>query len=71
VPLFWRLGAAVFGAAGNVYPDLAHVGADNLKAAGGLGLRINVGSRNPVNIRVDVALAPGSAGIYLMIGEAI
>jgi outer membrane protein assembly factor BamA len=71
VPLFWRLGAAVFGAAGNVFPDFAHVGDDNLKAAGGLGLRLNVGGRNPVNIRLDGALAPGSSGIYLTIGEAI
>jgi outer membrane protein assembly factor BamA len=71
VPLFWRLGAAVFGAAGNVFPDLAHVGGDNLKAAGGLGLRLNVGRRNPVNIRLDGAMASGSAGVYLVIGEAI
>jgi hypothetical protein len=71
VPLFWRLGAAVFGAVGNVYPDLAHVGGDNLKAAGGLGLRLNVGRRNPVNIRLDVARAPDSTGVYLVIGEAI
>jgi outer membrane protein assembly factor BamA len=71
VPLFWRLGAAVFGATGNVFPDLAHVGGANLKAAGGLGLRLNVGSRSPVNIRLDGALASGSAGVYLVIGEAI
>jgi hypothetical protein len=71
VPLFWRLGAAVFGAVGNVYPDLAHVDGDHLKAAGGLGLRLNVGRRNPVNIRLDVARAPGSTGVYLVIGEAI
>lgn len=71
VPLFWRLGAAVFGATGNVFPDLAHVGGENLKAAGGLGLRLNVASRNPVNIRLDGGLAPGSSGVYLLIGEAI
>ena len=71
VPLFWRLGAAAFGAVGNVYPDLAHVDGDNLKPAGGLGLRLNVGRRNPVNIRLDGAIAPGSAGVYLVIGEAI
>jgi len=71
VPLFWRLGAAVFGGVGNVYPDLAHVDGDNLKGAGGLGLRFNVGRRNPVNIRLDGAIAPGSAGVYLVIGEAI
>ncbi len=71
VPLFWRLGAAAFGAVGNVYPDLANVDGDNLKPAGGLGLRLNVGRRNPVNIRLDGAIAPGSAGVYLVIGEAI
>jgi hypothetical protein len=71
MPLFWRLEAAAFGAVGNVYPDLAHVDGDNLKPAGGLGLRLNVGRRNPVNIRLDGAIAPGSAGVYLVIGEAI
>jgi outer membrane protein assembly factor BamA len=71
VPLFWRLGAALFGATGDVFPDLAHVGGENLKAAGGLGLRINVASRNPVNIRLDGAFASGSSGVYLVIGEAI
>lgn len=71
VPLSWRLGAAVFGAAGNVFPDLAHAGGDRLKGAGGLGLRLNVGSRSPINIRLDGALASGSAGAYLVIGEAI
>jgi hypothetical protein len=30
-----------------------------------------VGRRNPVNIRLDGAIAPGSAGVYLVIGEAI
>jgi hypothetical protein len=71
VPLFWRLGATVFGAVGNVYPDLAHVDGDNLKAAGGPGLRLNVGRRNPVNIRLDVARAPAPPASTLVIGEAI
>jgi outer membrane protein assembly factor BamA len=71
VPLFWRLGAAVFGAAGNVFPDVEHVGGHNLKTAGGLGLRLNVAKENPLNIRLDAALAPGATGIYLVIGEAI
>ena len=72
VPLFWRLGTVVFGGAGDVFPDLAHVGVEHLKPAGGLGLRLNVGSRrSPVNIRLDGAVASGSAGVYVVIGEAI
>jgi len=71
VPLFWRFGAALFGAAGDVFPDLGHVAADRTKVAGGLGLRLDVGRSNPINIRLDGAVAPGSTGIYLVIGEAI
>ena len=32
---------------------------------------LNVGRHNPVNIRLDAAIASGSAGVYLVIGEAI
>lgn len=71
VPLFWRLGAAAFGAVGNVYPDVAHISVDKLKAAAGLGLRLNVGGSSPVNIRLDGALARDSTAIYLVVGEAI
>jgi outer membrane protein assembly factor BamA len=71
VPLFWRFGGVVFAAVGNVFPSLASVDLDHAKEAGGLGLRLNVGSSNPVNIRLDGAIAPGSTGVYLTIGEAI
>jgi outer membrane protein assembly factor BamA len=72
VPLFWRLGGAVFAAAGDVFPDLDHLGDLRIKSAGGLGLRLNVGQTQPLNIRLDAAAAPGtSVSIYLNIGEAI
>jgi outer membrane protein assembly factor BamA len=71
VPLFWRLGGALFAAAGDVYPDLAAIGLAEVKGAAGLGLRLNVGRTNPINIRLDGALASGSSGVYLVIGEAI
>jgi outer membrane protein assembly factor BamA len=72
VPLFWRLGGAVFAAAGDVFPDLRHFQDARIKSAGGIGLRLNVGQTQPLNIRLDAAAAPGnSASIYLTIGEAI
>jgi outer membrane protein assembly factor BamA len=71
VPLFWRFGGAVFAAAGDVLPDLAHLGDLRVKSAGGIGLRLNVGQTQPVNIRLDGAIAPGSTAVYLAIGEAI
>ena len=71
VPLFWRISGALFAAAGDVLPDLAHVADVRLKTAGGGGLRLNVGQTQPVNIRLDGAVAPGSTGVYLTIGEAI
>jgi hypothetical protein len=71
VPLFWRLGAAVFGAVGDVAADIDDVSARHPKTAGGAGLRLNVGRPNPLNIRVDAAVAPGAFNVYLAIGEAI
>lgn len=71
VPLFWRIGGALFAAGGDVFPDLGHLAEARLKAAGGGGLRVNVGQTQRVNIRVDGAVAPGSTGLYLTIGEAI
>ena len=71
VPLFWRLGAAIFGAVGDVFPDLAHLETAHLKESAGVGLRLNVGGANPMNLRLDGALSRDSAGVYLMIGEAI
>jgi outer membrane protein assembly factor BamA len=70
-PLFWRIGAAVFAAAGNVFPDVEAVSVRYTKTAAGAGLRLNVGRTNPVNIRFDGAVAPGATAIYLTIGEAI
>jgi outer membrane protein assembly factor BamA len=70
VPLFWRLGAAVFVAAGNVAPTVGELSGDHLKAAGGGGLRLNLAKETPVNIRLDAAAGPGTFGLYLTLGEA-
>src|SRR5262249_51727112 len=42
IRVVWRLSAAPFAAAGNVFPGLGAVTVTGLKAAGGLGLRVNL-----------------------------
>lgn len=70
-PLFWRLSGALFAAAGDVFAGPSDIGAGHIKAGAGGGLRLNVGKPLPLNIRLDVAYAAGSVGVYLVIGEAI
>jgi outer membrane protein assembly factor BamA len=70
-PLFWRFGVALFGGTGDVFPDVDHVSYGHLKESGGLGIRFNASHTNPINVRLDGAIAPGASGVYLVLGEAI
>lgn len=69
-PLFWRLGAAGFGAAGQVAPDVGSVGLDRFWFSGGAGLRFLLARKEGLNVRMDLAVAEGSTGFYLSFGEA-
>lgn len=69
-PLFWRVGATAFGAAGNVCHSLHDV-ADNLHLMGGLGLRLAVFEGKGLNLRLDGGISNrGDKAIYFNIREA-
>ncbi len=70
MPLFWRLGIVGFAGIGNVAPKLGSLGFDNLKYSVGTGLRFRVSSRETTNLRMDVAFAKGTSGIYFTAREA-
>lgn len=69
VPLFWRLGAAAFVAAGAVAQRLDDVHLDGFRMAGGVGLRFKAEESMPINIRLDVAYG-SELNAYLAVGEA-
>jgi len=69
-PLWWRFGAVVFGALGNVADRFDHFTWDTLRYAAGFGLRFKIISREKANIRLDFAFGPHTTGIYIKAGEA-
>lgn len=71
LPLFWRLGAALFGGAGQVAPRMGELSWQRFVPAGGAGLRFTVDRADRVVLRLDRGYSPGSASWYLSIGEAI
>ncbi len=71
VPLFWRLGADLFGGAGQVAPGVGGLAWERFVPAGGAGLRITVDRADRVFVRIDRGYSPGFATWYASFGEAI
>jgi hypothetical protein len=69
VPLAERLYATAFGAFGDVGPDLAALRADDLKVAGGGGVRVRLTDEG-ANLRLDVAASEAGAEVYVLLLEA-
>lgn len=70
-PLFWRFGAAAFARAGDVAHELDDFRFQELKTAGGAGLRFSLNQADRVNLRFDAAgTASGEVNFYITLGEA-
>ncbi len=70
-PYVWRISGVLFGSAGQVAPDLAALGLETIKVAGGGGLRFGVNPDEGINMRLDFGVAQdGSFGAYLGFTEA-
>jgi outer membrane protein assembly factor BamA len=64
-----RFGAAVFGAIGSVAPSVDQF--NQIKVAGGLGIRYKLLKESRLNIRVDYGIGTdGQSGIYFTVREA-
>ena len=66
--LFWRVGVAVFGGLGSVFPSFKEWRADQLLFTAGLGLRFEF--KHNVNLRVDYGFGRGTSGFVLSLGES-
>lgn len=71
-PLFWRLGATTFVAAGNVSPKFFdHQAFSNCHLMAGAGLRVKVFPKKNLKLRLDVGISQrGDKAVYMNIKEA-
>ncbi len=65
-----RIGFTVFGGLGTVYDEFSEISSDNIKAAGGAGLRVLLFPKKDIWTRLDVARTSEGTGIYIFVGEA-
>ncbi len=69
-PIYWRFGGVVFGGIGQVAPRLAELTFEDLKVAGGVGLRFAVTEDPKINVRLDFAFSPEGFMFYVNALEA-
>ncbi len=70
-PIIWRIGAAVFVAAGNVSEKIFKHAGENAHAGGGVGLRLKVFPNSGMNLRLDYGYDNRKEhAIYFSIREA-
>ena len=69
-PLFWRLGAVVFGGLGWVAPEINELQLRHTRYTVGAGLRILIQKQDQINVRIDFGLGPNTTGVYITVGEA-
>lgn len=70
IPLGGRWGATAFASTGDVAARMGALARRDFKAAGGGGLRYAYSRRERINLRLDLAFAHGSRGVYASVGEA-
>ena len=71
-PVWWRFGAAVFGGAGQVTPEIEAFLLNAFHTAAGFGVRFLLAEEQGVHLRADFAwgLNKETSGFYFSIGEA-
>ncbi len=69
-PIIWRFSASVFEAVGLVFPKFSKIKVNELKNAGGVGLRCKVDKDQHINIRFDVANSCEGTFVYFTFLEA-
>lgn len=71
LPLFWRLGAVVFGTYGGVANKLSNFSLADFEYSYGGGLRVLLDKKEHVNLRIDYGLSKSGGGnLYFTVGEA-
>lgn len=68
--IYWRFGATLFAAAGEVWNRFEEISFTNPKLSAGAGLRFNLNPDDTMNLRIDYGISPHGSGLYITIGEA-
>jgi outer membrane protein assembly factor BamA len=68
--LFWRLGVVLFGAMGEVGPDVKSFYLPNMHYTYGTGLRIALSKQEKLNLRIDYGFSHHSSAFNLQLREA-
>ena len=69
-PVWWRIGAILFGSTGQVSNGFNHLAIDRFKFAGGFGLRFNVIPDERMAARFDLGFSKDGLQFYITFGEA-
>jgi len=70
LPHWWRLGVVGFAGVANVGPYIYELRARTVRPTVGGGLRVRVGKRDDVVVRLDAAVGQGSFQLSLRLGDA-
>jgi len=70
VPVWWKIGLAVFAGLGDVSDKLENFVLHNFKYSMGGGIRFLINRKEKLNIRLDFAYGKDTSGMYITIGEA-
>ncbi len=68
--IYWRFGATLFAAAGEVWNRFDEISLINPKISAGAGLRFNLNPEDTTHLRVDYGVGRHGSGLYITIGEA-
>jgi outer membrane protein assembly factor BamA len=71
VPIWWRLGAVVFAAVGDVGDKPSSFTPGDFKYSIGGGIRFVLNRAEGVALRLDFGFGKGDSGFYITLGEAI
>ena len=70
LPIWWRFGAVVFVAVGDVSDRLSHFSLEYIKWALGAGARVLLNADERLNLRADAAFGYRTHGFYVTVTEA-
>jgi hypothetical protein len=70
VPIWWRLGAVVFGGFGDVADEPGDFALGDLKYSIGGGFRFLLIPAERIALRADFGFGDGDSGFYITLGEA-
>jgi outer membrane protein assembly factor BamA len=70
LPLWWRLGLALFGGVGQIGESYSGLSLDDVRFGKGFGIRFLIDKESAANLRIDLAWGDEGPEVYFQLGEA-